>query len=370
MCDGLLFPDRTPSPGLVEYKKVIEPVLVEGDGTVGTVRVTNRHDFADLATLAFTWSYEVDGVPVESGPLAVPTLAPGESADVKLPAPPDAARGAETQWTVRAALADDTAWADRGHVVAWGQLPASGRQSVVPASGASPVREAEVITLGPAVFDARTGELRSVGQVPVTGVRLDVWRAPTDNDNGADWQADRRFGLLWRTAGLHRMRHRLDQVLLESGALTVRTRVAPAAEQFALGTEYRWTADDAGRLSLTVSVTPEGDWTVPLPAWASVSVCRRPPRTRAGSAAVPARPTRTRVPRRGSACGRRPSTSSRLRTCARRRTVRARMSAGWRSAACGSPESRSSRSRPAAGRANTSTRPGTARTWWPGTRCG
>ncbi|MFD4708692.1 glycoside hydrolase family 2 TIM barrel-domain containing protein [Streptomyces sp. NPDC058430] len=265
VCDGLLFPDRMPSPGLVEYKKVIEPVLVEGDGRAGTVRVTNRHDFADLAALAFTWSYEVDGVPVESGPLAVPSLAPGESADVKLPAPPDAARGAETQWTVRAALADDTAWADRGHVVAWGQLPVSGRQSVVPASGVSPVREAEVITLGPAVFDARTGELRSVGQVPVTGVRLDVWRAPTDNDNGADWQADRRFGLLWRAAGLHRMRHRLDQVLLESGALTVRTRVAPAAEQFALGTEYRWTADDAGRLSLAVSVAPEGDWTVPLP---------------------------------------------------------------------------------------------------------
>ncbi|MFB8265480.1 glycoside hydrolase family 2 TIM barrel-domain containing protein [Streptomyces sp. NPDC055955] len=265
VCDGLLFPDRTPSPGLVEYKKVIEPVLIEGDGTTGTVRVTNRHDFADLAALAFTWSYEVDGAAVESGPLTVPALAPGESADVKLPAPPDAARGAETQWTVRAALARDTAWADRGHVVAWGQLPVSGRQSVVPADGVSPAREADVITLGPAVFDARTGALRSVGQVPVTGVRLDVWRAPTDNDNGADWQADRRFGPLWRTAGLHRMRHRIDQVALESDALSVRTRVAPAAEQFALGTEYRWTADEAGRLTLTVSVTPEGDWTVPLP---------------------------------------------------------------------------------------------------------
>jgi beta-galactosidase len=129
----------------------------------------------------------------------------------------------------------------------------------------SPVRDTDAITLGPAVFDARTGELRSVGQVPVTGVRLDVWRAPTDNDSGADWQTDRRFGLLWRAAGLHRMRHRLDQVTLESGALTVRTRVAPAAWQFALGTEYRWTADETGRLTLTVSVTPEGEWTLPLP---------------------------------------------------------------------------------------------------------
>ena len=29
VCDGLLFPDRTPSPGLIEYKKVLEPVRVE-----------------------------------------------------------------------------------------------------------------------------------------------------------------------------------------------------------------------------------------------------------------------------------------------------------------------------------------------------
>ncbi|WP_302186114.1 glycoside hydrolase family 2 TIM barrel-domain containing protein, partial [Streptomyces sp. AC550_RSS872] len=28
VCDGLIFPDRRPSPGLVEYKKVIEPVRI------------------------------------------------------------------------------------------------------------------------------------------------------------------------------------------------------------------------------------------------------------------------------------------------------------------------------------------------------
>ena len=26
VCDGLLFPDRTPSPGMLEYVKVIEPL--------------------------------------------------------------------------------------------------------------------------------------------------------------------------------------------------------------------------------------------------------------------------------------------------------------------------------------------------------
>ncbi|MFF1630387.1 glycoside hydrolase family 2 TIM barrel-domain containing protein [Streptomyces sp. NPDC058272] len=277
VCDGLIFPDRTPSPGLVEYKKVIEPIRIEGwesplperrrelaGGADGTVRVTNAYDFADLSELAFEWSYQVDGETVETGALPVPALAPGESAEVKLPAPPVDGRGAETQWTVRAVLAAETAWAPRGHLVAWAQLPVNeGSSDRVPQSDA-PVLGERRITLGPAAFDARTGALRTIGGVDVTGLRLDVWRAPTDNDNGAHWQPDQRHGPLWRKLGLHRMRHRLDAVEVGDDALTVRTRVAPAAREVGLRTAYRWTSDGT-RLRLTVSVAPEGDWTLPLP---------------------------------------------------------------------------------------------------------
>ncbi|GHF46770.1 glycoside hydrolase family 2 TIM barrel-domain containing protein [Streptomyces griseosporeus] len=263
VCDGLLFPDRTPSPGLAEYKKVIEPVGFDGDG--GTVRITNKQDFADLSALAFEWSYQVEGETAESGSLAVPPLAPGASAEVKLPEPPAPhPDGGETQWTVRAVLAADTAWAPRGHVVAWGQFPVTARQAPAVAATARPVRGADRITLGPAAFDARTGALLSIGAVAVRDLRLDVWRAPTDNDDGASWQDDVRHGPLWRRLGLHRMRHRLDAVETAGDALTVRTRVAPAAWEFGLATVYRWTSDGT-RLKLTVSVVPEGDWTVPLP---------------------------------------------------------------------------------------------------------
>ncbi|WP_427919250.1 glycoside hydrolase family 2 TIM barrel-domain containing protein [Streptomyces sp. cg40] len=263
VCDGLLFPDRVPSPGLIEYKKVIEPVSVDSpDG--GSVRITNKHDFADLSAFAFQWSYQVDGESVGSGPLTVPPLAPGESADVKLPAPPVESDGAESQWTVRALLAADTAWAPAGHVVGWGQIPVAARPLPYVSATAGPVLGERRITLGPASFDARTGELQSIGEVDVTGLRLDVWRATTDNDDGASWQTDIRHGLLWRKLGLHRMRHRLDGVELGEDALTVRTRVAPAAWEIGLATVYRWTSDGS-RLRLTVSVAPEGDWTVPLP---------------------------------------------------------------------------------------------------------
>ncbi|MFI5873633.1 glycoside hydrolase family 2 TIM barrel-domain containing protein [Streptomyces sp. NPDC051445] len=267
VCDGLVFPDRTPSPGLVEFKKVIEPVSFDGaDGSDSRmVRVTNKQDFADLSALAFTWAFQVDGETVATGELAVPALAAGESAEVKLPeAPTGAPASAETGWTVRAALAEDTAWAARGHVVAWGQLPVGSRTLPSLSATGAPVVEDGTVTLGPASFDARTGELRTIGSVPVTGLRLDVWRATTDNDDGAPWQSDVRHGVLWRRLGLHRMRHRLDAVEVDDGALTVRTRVAPAAWEVGLSTVYRWTSD-GDRVQLTVSVTPEGDWTVPLP---------------------------------------------------------------------------------------------------------
>jgi beta-galactosidase len=264
VCDGLLFPDRTPSPGLVEYKKVIEPVRIEGDGSDSTVRVTNAYDFADLSALAFEWSYQVDGETVEAGALSVPALGPGESADVKLPTPPADGRGPETRWTVRAVLAAETAWGPRGHQVAWAQFPVGERALTPLAQSDAPVLGDRIITLGPAAFDARSGALKTIGGVDVTGLRLDVWRAPTDNDNGAHWQNDLRYGPLWRKLGLHRMRHRLDAVELGDDALTVRTRAAPAAWEVGLRTVYRWTSDGT-RLRLTVSVAPEGDWTLPLP---------------------------------------------------------------------------------------------------------
>lgn len=264
VCDGLLFPDRTPSPGLLEYRRVVQPVRFEGDGAAGPLRVTNLHDFQDLSALAFTWSYAVDGVPVDEGPLTVGPLSPGEQTELKLPAPRGARSDAECVWTLTAALARATPWAPAGHVVARGQLTAVPSPVKTPARGGRPRRDEGRIVLGPGVFDARTGGLVRLGTAEVVAPRLDVWRAPTDNDDGAAWQPEERHGSLWRALGLHRMRHRLDAVTVTDDALVVRTRVAPAGSGLGLATTYRWTSDGT-RLRLAVGVTPEGDWRVPLP---------------------------------------------------------------------------------------------------------
>ena len=51
VADGLLFPDRTPSPGLIEFKKVIEPVRITGEASAGRLSVANLHAFRDLSHL-------------------------------------------------------------------------------------------------------------------------------------------------------------------------------------------------------------------------------------------------------------------------------------------------------------------------------
>ncbi|QEV20989.1 glycoside hydrolase family 2 TIM barrel-domain containing protein [Streptomyces alboniger] len=279
VCDGLVFPDRTPSPGLVEYKKVIEPVRIEpvrvepartdGDGDSDSdergraLRITNLYDFTDLSLLALTWSYEVDGVSVADGSLPMPAVRPGECAEVKLPPAPKRGRGAESRWTVRAVLAEDAAWAERGHVVAWAQLDDEARPVRSTPGGTAPVRDGRRILLGDAAFDAH-GTLLSLGGLEIKELRLDVWRAPTDNDNGMPWRPEPSLSTRWRRLGLDRMQHRVDAVELRDDALTVRTRVAPAASDLGLRVEYRWQSDGP-RLLLSLEVEPEGEWTVPLP---------------------------------------------------------------------------------------------------------
>jgi beta-galactosidase len=259
VADGLLFPDRTPSPGLHELKKVVEPVRIAA-GPGGGIRITNLYDVRDVSHLAFVWSLEAEGVELASGRLEVPPLAPGETATAPLPPLPGAT--AESWLTVRAVLATGQPWAPAGHEVAWGQLAVTPAPApAVRRPGAGPVAAGGRIELGPGTFDAADGRLRRLGDLPVDGPRLDLWRAPTDNDRGRHGDP---VEPLWRQVGLDRVQHRIDGVAVDGDELVVRTRVAPAATDLGLATTYRWSSDGDG-LRLTVRVDPEGDWPCPLP---------------------------------------------------------------------------------------------------------
>jgi beta-galactosidase len=58
--DGLLFSDHTPTPGLIEYKKAIEPVQVLGYKDM-KVTIINRYDHITLDHLRCEWALVGDG---------------------------------------------------------------------------------------------------------------------------------------------------------------------------------------------------------------------------------------------------------------------------------------------------------------------
>jgi beta-galactosidase len=248
VADGLVFPDRTPSPGLIELKKVFEPVGITA-GLDGGLRIENRFLFRDLAHVRFEWACEEEGVAVASGELELSPLPAGAVAELPLPSVP--ATSGETWLTVRAVLTADEPWGPAGHEIAWGQLqlrtPAPPRKINVP---------------GTFRFDPQTGVLTHVGDVAVIGPRLDLWRAPTDNDEG--YHGPEQNAPLWRGHGLDRLRHRTISVSRDGDELVVRTRVAAAAFDTGFFATYRWTGCEDG-VALALEVIPEGEWPFPLP---------------------------------------------------------------------------------------------------------
>ncbi|WP_037568872.1 glycoside hydrolase family 2 TIM barrel-domain containing protein [Phaeacidiphilus oryzae] len=257
VCDGLVLPDRTPSPGLLEYQKVIEPVRISPGSSSGTIAVENRYDFRDLSHLQWTWSLSEDGTPVDAGTLTVPPLAAGERVEVPVPVAPG--RGGELRLTVQAELAEPEPWASKGHPVAWGQMPLA--PSEVPVrtrltgDRATAATTDGDITLGPGRFDRHTGTLIGLGEQSLRGPWLTLWRAPTDNDLGGA----QRDAAYWRERGLDRLHHRTVSLDLGEDALTVVVRSAAAASSSGYLTTYRWDADQY-RVRLQVRAEPVGHW--------------------------------------------------------------------------------------------------------------
>ncbi len=268
--NGLVFPDRKPSPGLLEYKKVLEPVLVEvEDLEKKQLRITNRYDFLTLDHLHLSWSITADGKVLQSGRLPMPKLAPGETSTVTIPFDEPAASASTDYWlNISFTLASDCSWAPAGHEVAWAQfrLPVE--------APAGPVLSIESMPdLHLWQSDTRLeirGEDFSIGidkvlglidswvyhgrQMITKGPRLNFWRAPIDNDIV--------YVKEWKRAGLHQLQHRIDEAAVDAGRkyvrVKVRARIAPPVFDHGFDCTYIYTVYGDGNVVIKVHGVPEG----------------------------------------------------------------------------------------------------------------
>lgn len=84
--DGLVYPDRRPHTGLLEFKNIHRPARIANyDGANGILTLHNYLDFTDIRDY-LTMSYEVtcDGQVVTSGNIDVPSVAPHGDGTVSL----------------------------------------------------------------------------------------------------------------------------------------------------------------------------------------------------------------------------------------------------------------------------------------------
>ncbi len=278
VCDGLVQPDRTPSPAMAELKKVHEPVLVECiDAKKNQYRITNRYDFSTLAGLACEWKLSADCETIDSGLITLPAVGAGASAEITVPVKLPACQVRDYVLEFVFTLAGNTLWAERGHEVAWAQFKL--REAV---SAPIPVLkrpDVELTNEGGRVelvgeefaiaFDCGTGMMTDweVGSMPMieAGPQGNFWRAPTDNDGGP------RGGSVakdWRSNGLDAMSHKLMSFEIakpaksQKGAqrLVVKTQVGGPVVKNRVECTYDWTVFPNGDVELAYTATPVGPW--------------------------------------------------------------------------------------------------------------
>lgn len=194
--DGMLMPDRTPSPGLYEYKKVVEPVTTTAvDLDRGIVNLLSRYDFADLNCFNLVYHVMEDDVMIQSGSMELPSIPARTSADITIPYTLDfkAKPGAEYYVNISYQLKEDTAYAKAGYELATAQfeLPvhADGIE-VVPEGELKVTRDHMTLRAEGANFhvdfDLVRGNITSLVrdgmEIMKKGPRLTFWRAPISND--------------------------------------------------------------------------------------------------------------------------------------------------------------------------------------------
>ncbi|MCJ8011957.1 beta-galactosidase subunit alpha [Paenibacillus sp. KQZ6P-2] len=279
--DGLLFPDRTPSPGLLELKKVIEPVATTAlDLKRGELELTNRLDFTGLDALEAVWSIHADGQLLQSGSMPLQVVQPQGRAKLVLPYELDALHvlpTSETYLTIRYVLRQECIWAAKGHEVATAQfrIPEEllSMTTVLPANTCSSVARRPLTcseqgyllrvsgTDFEVVFDMVEGIIESwtfAGTDMIAshgGPKLSFWRAPIDNDMYVVQE--------WRKAYLHLLQHRIDGTSWQqndNGCVTVaiQARIAPPVYDWGFRCTYRYTLHGDGRMHLAVEGEPVG----------------------------------------------------------------------------------------------------------------
>ncbi len=135
-CNGLVNPDRSIKPALLEVKKVYQYIKFRPVNlATGEIAIVNKYAFTNLSDFDFSWEVTGDGKVVSSGNLPSITAAPNEVVKVKPEFAIDPQPGTEYFLTIRAKQHKTNGVVDAGWEAATEQFELPYFQSVAPIAG-------------------------------------------------------------------------------------------------------------------------------------------------------------------------------------------------------------------------------------------
>lgn len=268
--DGLIMPDRTPSPGLYEYKKVIEPITTTSiDIQKGIINLLSRYDFANLDRFNLVYKVMEDDVILQTGFMAVPSIEARANKDITLPYDLSVIKvkpGAHYYVNISYQLREDTSYASSGHELATAQfeLPLYKEGIMVRPEGILNV-EKEHTTLHvkganfSLDFNLVNGNLMNIVrdgmQVLSKGPRLTLWRAPISNDMEIIDKLKKVYFLHLEHEVVMNIDYHMEGNILKVEVDTINSTTNSA---WHFKTKYVYTVCPSGDILIDVEGTPSG----------------------------------------------------------------------------------------------------------------
>lgn len=201
--DGILMPDRTPSPGMEEYKQIIAPVEITAvEGSMNKIQIRNYYDFLNLDTTTLYWEVKAEDQMIQDGTVEGLSVAPHEGKIIALPITAfELQENTDYYLNLTVCQKEERNYAPAGYEIKKVQIPMQIRKDgfsvretadklqVTEGQGGLTVENSRVTAKFSTVF----GKLISFGkdgkEYLTEGPRMNVYRATIDNDmyKKEDW---------------------------------------------------------------------------------------------------------------------------------------------------------------------------------------
>ena len=273
--DGLVYPDRTPHTGLLEYKNVYRPVrVVSYDEKTGRLVLHNYMDFDDICDYAdILYEVTVDGLCVQKGVLDEVSIAPHSDGVMTLKL--DIPQSGKVYLKLRYQLKKELPLLPAKHELGFDEVllaNADGRNQTVVKWLAEAEEKNEIsvsetdteITLKASDFayaiSKKTGlftKLQYAGRNYLNHpMELNIWRAPTDNDMyiRAKWENAHFHEAYTRAYKVETIQNRYGVIVMSHVGV-----VAPTVQKI-LDVELVWKVESSGRITASMEVSKDAEF--------------------------------------------------------------------------------------------------------------